>query len=96
MGLGQLPNLMGEFIAHGADPSMPAAIIDNGTRPNQRVVTGTIETLAALAAKARLRGPAIIIIGTVVTLRDKFVAHRAGDSVIIANKTASSGFKSPV
>ena len=72
MGLGHLAELMEEFVAHGADAEMPAAIIDNGTRPNQRVVTGTIETLAEQAAKARLHGPAIIIIGTVVTLRESW------------------------
>ncbi len=68
---------MEEFIAHGADPKMPAAIVDNGTRPNQRVVTGTIETLAERAVKARLHGPAIIIVGTVVTLREKLVHEPA-------------------
>ena len=50
---------------------MPAAIVDNATRANQRVVVGTLGTLAAKARAAELRGPAIIIIGTVVTLRDK-------------------------
>ena len=77
MGLGHLAELMEEFIAHGADPKMPAAIVDNGTRPNQRVVTGTIETLAERAVKARLHGPAIIIVGTVVTLREKLVHEPA-------------------
>ncbi|MGO9472502.1 MAG: uroporphyrinogen-III C-methyltransferase, partial [Rhodomicrobium sp.] len=99
MGLGQLPSLMEEFIAHGADPALPAAIIDNGTRPNQRVVTGTIETLAKLAAKARLHGPAIIIIGTVVSLRGKLLAHGVtgpdGTSPPTAG-AAQSGLKSPV
>jgi uroporphyrin-III C-methyltransferase / precorrin-2 dehydrogenase / sirohydrochlorin ferrochelatase len=90
MGLGQLANLMEEFIAHGADPAMPAAIIDNGTRPNQRVVTGTVETLAELAAKARLHGPAIIIIGTVVSLRGKLSQHQNG-----APREAAPAAKSP-
>ncbi|MGO9458849.1 MAG: siroheme synthase CysG [Rhodomicrobium sp.] len=99
MGLGQLPSLMEEFIAHGADPRMPAAIVDNGTRPNQRVVTGTIEALAGLAAKARLHGPAIIIIGTVVTLRDKLLPHQPRKPEASVPPVANSpqlGFKSPV
>ena len=49
---------------------MPAAIIDNATRPNQRVVVGTLGTLAAKARAAELSGPSIIIVGTVVTLRN--------------------------
>ena len=50
---------------------MPAAVIDNGTRANQQVVTGTLGTIAAEAAAAQLEGPALVIVGTVVTLRDK-------------------------
>jgi uroporphyrin-III C-methyltransferase/precorrin-2 dehydrogenase/sirohydrochlorin ferrochelatase len=71
MGLAHLEELMSQFIRHGADPDLPAAIVDNGTRANQRVVTGTLRTLAAKAREANLRGPTIIIVGTVVTLRDK-------------------------
>lgn len=77
MGLSRLPKLMADFVAHGADPKTPAAIIDNGTRPNQRVVTGTIETLAELATKANFQGPSMIIIGSVVTLRDKLFPQGA-------------------
>jgi uroporphyrin-III C-methyltransferase/precorrin-2 dehydrogenase/sirohydrochlorin ferrochelatase len=95
MGLGHLAELMEEFVAHGADPKMPAAIIDNGTRPNQRVVTGTIESLAEQAAKARLHGPAIIIIGTVVTLRDKLV-HGQSDCAASGTKSPQLSIKPPV
>ena len=71
MGLAHLDRMMRDFIAHGADPDRPAAVIDNGTRINQRVITGTLRTLAAKAEEAGLRGPTIIIVGTVVRLRDK-------------------------
>ena len=71
MGLSHIGALMKEYIAHGGDPSLPAAIVDNGTRPNQCVVTGTVETLADLATEAGLKGPAMIILGTVVSLRSK-------------------------
>jgi siroheme synthase len=59
------------FIARGADPNLPAAIIDNGARANQRVVVGVIADIAQKARAAALRGPTIIIVGTVVSLRDK-------------------------
>ncbi|KAB2916632.1 MAG: uroporphyrinogen-III C-methyltransferase [Hyphomicrobiaceae bacterium] len=71
MGLAMLPELTRDFIAHGADPNTPVAIVDSGTRPNQQVVTGTIGTIADLAAAAGLTGPSMIFIGTVVRLRDK-------------------------
>ncbi len=98
MGLGHLAELMEEFAAHGADPHMPAAIIDNGTRPNQRVVTGTIETLGAQAANAKLQGPAIIIIGSVVSLREK-LGHGSAAEATGATAAANSpkpGISSPV
>jgi len=71
MGLRNVEPLTREFIARGADLSLPAAIIDNATRPGQRVVVGTLGTLAQKARAAELNGPSIIIVGTVVTLRDK-------------------------
>jgi len=70
MGLRNLEALTREFVARGAPPDFPAAVIDNATRANQRVVVGTLETLAAKARAAELSGPSIIIVGTVVTLRD--------------------------
>jgi uroporphyrin-III C-methyltransferase/precorrin-2 dehydrogenase/sirohydrochlorin ferrochelatase len=99
MGLGRLRDLMTEFAAHGGDPHLPAAIVDNGTRPNQRIVTGTAETLADLAAEAQLRGPAMIILGTVVSLRDKVLAMeqvQQGEFQASAEDTGPAGLKSPV
>ncbi len=72
MGLGRLDELMREFIARGAAPDLAAAVVDRGTRRNQRVVTGTLSTLPEKARQAGLRGPTVIIVGSVVALRDKF------------------------
>ncbi|MFY9971150.1 MAG: siroheme synthase CysG [Roseiarcus sp.] len=71
MGLRNLQALTEEFVARGASADLPAAIIDNATRVNQKVVMGTLRTLAAEARAAELRGPSIVIVGTVVALRDK-------------------------
>jgi uroporphyrin-III C-methyltransferase/precorrin-2 dehydrogenase/sirohydrochlorin ferrochelatase len=71
MGLAHLAELTRAFIERGAAPSLPVALIDNGTRPNQTVLTGTLATMADKAAKAGVRGPAILIIGSVVRLREK-------------------------
>ena len=71
MGLSGLEELMREFVARGADPGLAAAVIDEGTRRSQRVVTGTLSTLTERVRQAGLRGPAIIIVGSVVTLRDR-------------------------
>ena len=71
MGLAHLAGLTRAFIDKGASPSLPAALIDNGTRPNQRVIIGTLDSVADKAAKAGVKGPAILIIGSVVRLREK-------------------------
>jgi len=71
MGLRNLEALTKEFVARGASADLPAAIVDNATRVNQKVVVGTLATLVAKARAAELRGPSIVIVGTVVALRDK-------------------------
>lgn len=71
MGLMGLPVLCEKLMEHGLPPDWPAAIVQHGTQPSQRTVTGTLATLPALAAAARLRAPTLIIVGTVVALHHK-------------------------
>lgn len=87
MALAHLGALTRAFIDKGADPELPAALIDNGTRHNQRVLTGTIETIAKMAADAGLQGPTILIIGSVVRLHDKLGWYERGEGM----RTASAG-----
>jgi uroporphyrin-III C-methyltransferase/precorrin-2 dehydrogenase/sirohydrochlorin ferrochelatase len=77
MGLNQIEALMHDAINGGVDAATPAAVIENGARARQRVVTGTLATLADEARAAGLHGPTIIIVGSVVTLRDKLAWFRA-------------------
>ena len=71
MGLKGLPLLCEALIKHGLDATTPAAIVQQGTLPTQRVVTGTLTTLPELAAAAGLKAPTLIIVGNVVKLRKK-------------------------
>ena len=71
MGLSSLGAITEGFVTHGADPATPAAIIENGTREGQRVITGTLASLPGKTAKAGIKSPALIIVGSVVMLRDK-------------------------
>ncbi len=48
---------------------MPAAAIENGARPDQRVIEGTLADLAPRVAAAGLKGPALVVVGAVVGLR---------------------------
>jgi uroporphyrin-III C-methyltransferase len=47
----------------------PVAIIQNGTRPNQHKVIGTVETIEVLVKEQQVGSPAIIVIGNVVALQ---------------------------
>jgi len=76
MGLHSMAELTGSLIAHGADPKVPVAVIENGTRKNQKVVIGKLDNITQLVEHSDLKGPAMIIIGTVVSLRD-LLAHEA-------------------
>ena len=71
MGLSGLSYLCDKLMEHGLPPEWPAAIVQHGTQPTQRTVTGTLATLPAQAESANLRAPTLIIVGEVVTLRDK-------------------------
>ena len=77
MGLSNTPHLCKGFIDRGADPNLPVAVIDNGTRPTQRVITATVSTLCDVLKDADFKGPSMIIIGTVVDLRKKLEIGRA-------------------
>lgn len=80
MGLTSLAQVTGEFVERGADPDIPAAAIDNGTRQNQKVVTATLASIAESVERAELKGPAMVIIGTVVSLREKLNWFEAADT----------------
>ncbi|MFA6972275.1 MAG: siroheme synthase CysG [Gallionella sp.] len=71
MGLSGLPEICRQLIAHGLPPDLPGAVVMNGTQPDQKVVTGTLQTLVGQVADAGLKSPSLIIIGEVVKLRDK-------------------------
>lgn len=71
MGLVGLPDICAQLIAHGRDAATPAALVQQGTTQNQRVFTGTLASLPALVAEHEVHAPTLVIVGEVVTLRDK-------------------------
>ena len=71
MGMHKLAENCASLIAAGRAGDTPAAAIQWGTYPRQRVVTGTLATLPQLAAEAALGAPAITVVGDVVRWREK-------------------------
>ncbi|CAM4374923.1 siroheme synthase CysG [Bordetella muralis] len=68
MGVGQLETLSARLISHGRSAATPFALIENGSRPEQRVVTGRLDELAAVAHSHNVRAPALLVIGEVAGL----------------------------
>jgi len=71
MGLVGLPIISRELLAHGMRPDMPVALVSRGTTRHQQVVTGTLQDIARKVEEQGVPGPTIIIIGDVVSLRQK-------------------------
>jgi uroporphyrin-III C-methyltransferase/precorrin-2 dehydrogenase/sirohydrochlorin ferrochelatase len=71
MGLVGLPEICRQLVAHGLPADTPAAVVQQGTLPQQRVVVSDVAHLAGDVEAARLRAPCLTIIGSVVRLRDK-------------------------
>lgn len=69
MGVSNLPDISAQLIANGVDGATPAACIEWGTTARQRVIEGTLATIAEVAADASLVPPTITVIGEVVRLR---------------------------
>jgi uroporphyrin-III C-methyltransferase/precorrin-2 dehydrogenase/sirohydrochlorin ferrochelatase len=71
MGLKGLPKILGELQAHGLPPERAAAVIEQGTRPGQRVILGTVATLAQQVSAAQVKSPALLIVGEVTRLHEQ-------------------------
>ncbi|MBN3564184.1 siroheme synthase CysG [Aliamphritea spongicola] len=71
MGLLSLTQICEQLMRHGMSPRMPIALVENGTLPEQRILTGTLADIADQAAVTDFQPPALIIIGKVVALRDR-------------------------
>ncbi|HXH07909.1 MAG TPA: uroporphyrinogen-III C-methyltransferase [Vicinamibacterales bacterium] len=69
-GRDQLPAIVRGLLAHGRPPDEPAAVVLGGTTPRQRTLSGTLEELARRLREEPPKEPAVLIVGTVVALRD--------------------------
>jgi uroporphyrin-III C-methyltransferase/precorrin-2 dehydrogenase/sirohydrochlorin ferrochelatase len=70
MGLSNLAAIAERLRAAGLPPTTPVAVVEQGTRPDQRTVEGTLENIATRVAAAGVASPATIVIGEVVSLRE--------------------------
>ncbi|MDH5209080.1 MAG: siroheme synthase CysG [Burkholderiaceae bacterium] len=89
MGLLGLDALCEQLIAHGMPRDMPAAVVQQATRPQQRVVTASLEDLPRRVAEAGLRPPTLVIVGDVVRLREKLSWFEPAADIAPSTATAT-------
>lgn len=73
MGMGKLEEISAAYVAQGKG-DVPAAIIQNGTLPDQKIGIGNVADLKEIALRDNLRNPAIIVVGEVVRFHEAFQA----------------------
>lgn len=101
MGTSNLDKLVDGFVARGVPIDTDIALIENGTRPEQRVVSGTFANILEVSNEAKIKGPAIIMIGGVVKLRSLLEPsqsssdERTHEMSISANKSTEEASLSP-
>ncbi|MSP78205.1 MAG: uroporphyrinogen-III C-methyltransferase [Dehalococcoidia bacterium] len=71
MGLANLDGIMHAIIAAGRKADTPVALVHWGTTSRQQVVTGTLNTIARKADAAKLSAPVLMVVGDVVSLRER-------------------------
>lgn len=70
MGVGKLPHIVEQLLAHGRPPDTPVAAVRWGTTPGQQTVTGTLADIVARARTSGLKPPAVTVVGEVAALRE--------------------------
>jgi uroporphyrinogen III methyltransferase/synthase len=71
MGMRRLEEITERLIQAGRPPQEPAVVIERGTLPDQRVVEGTLETIAAAAVSEGVKAPAVAVFGQAAELREQ-------------------------
>jgi uroporphyrin-III C-methyltransferase len=78
MGVGKLPAYTAELRNYGMDPETPVALVERATWPDQRVATGTLETIVDVRDEMGIEPPAITVIGGVAGQRETVVDFLEG------------------
>ncbi|MCX9011385.1 MAG: uroporphyrinogen-III C-methyltransferase [Candidatus Methanoperedens sp.] len=75
MGVSMLERNVKELVKHGKSIDTPVAVIERGTRPDQRVTVGTLADIVGLCKQRKVKAPAITVIGDVVKLHHELIRN---------------------
>ncbi|WP_158769714.1 uroporphyrinogen-III C-methyltransferase [Paraglaciecola sp. L1A13] len=81
MGLRRIKSIMQQLQQHGLPTDMPVAIIDKATSTEQQVCIGQVKNIAQRLENRQFTGPALIIVGEVVSKRQRVVSYHQQDSL---------------
>ncbi len=87
MGVGHLGSIAARLRAAGAADTLPAALVERATLPEQRVLRGTLGRIAELGSHAGISAPALLIVGEIV--RSSLAADGAALATSVAAETAA-------
>lgn len=76
MAVRTIDEVVATLLASGRKRSLPCAFIERGTTTEERIVTGTIGTIAAQARKHAVRAPAVLVVGEAVRYGRKVYGHK--------------------
>lgn len=82
MGLSHLEKIAGLFLEN-SKPDIPAAVICNGSLPEQEIIAGTVRTISEQYRKSGVQGPGVIVIGEVVAFAKEF-NNQLTDSICLS------------
>ena len=88
MGVGRLEAIAEILQRHGRPGATPAAIIERGTLPEERIVVGTLADIAPRARAAGIRPPATLVVGDVVRLSRAWSAYAGEMAALLAPASA--------
>jgi len=95
MGMRQMAAIMAALIAHGLAADTPAAAVQSGTTGAQATVVATAGTLAARVRAAGLEAPGVVVVGSVVTLRERIAWFEErplfGRRIVVTRARAQAG-----
>ena len=81
MGLENVQRICESLISHGREPSTPAALIEKGTTPDQRVFIGDLTSLPGLIEENSVKAPTLIVVGEVVSLYGTLGWYQKGQQI---------------
>ncbi|BBP43732.1 siroheme synthase CysG [Thiosulfativibrio zosterae] len=77
MGIKNAPQIQAGLLEHGMNPNTPAAIIENGTRANQKTTVTTLGELAMTIEKQTIKPPSLLVVGEVIRVRERLLNPQA-------------------